>query len=655
MSAASAPVHPAFELTLERLLLERLLRGARVLNGGDRLGRQVRWCHALADVARDGGTDLAAVVVLADADELGPREWEALAQSNCAAVFVRGTASSAAPPGSDGPVVVEVPAPVPRRSVIELVATLSLAHQTHVLYYGQRVHNALAQLLHRGAGITALCSRLARLSDCSAAFVGNDLHLLAFDPGPGGLDPNALTAALKGVERELSVSTSGHHGPSSVAVLDLQVRHRKLTCVAGAINLVEQRDGWVMLLDDAADASEHDLAEHRAAVEQAVTIVGTELIRIRGLEQAEERARGNFVHALLHALFASHADLVARACHYGFDADGRYGVVVANTGGPAGREESPARLAELAGEAARLLTNPYGQTLTSVTGDVIAIVRPVSGARRGQPDLADTELRDYATALDRRLEQRTGRPVLVAFGRPVTGAGAIVESYREARVALELRRRLHVTGVCGFADLRVDSVLLDLAQREEGRRFAAEILGPLRTERDSGLAEVARVYAQAGGNVNEAARRLSVHRNTMLYKLERITRLLRRDVREPDTQFTLWLALRLDDLNETALRVDRDLQAGLRPNAKQPVSITDTTQMARDRQTRKLSAVNAQRPALSPDNGKSRRPTRRGLALLFLRIGSADGSGTVHRLVVVLLDTLDIAAGWRREESVYNA
>jgi DNA-binding PucR family transcriptional regulator len=73
---------------------------------------------------------------------------------------------------------------------------------------------------------------------------------------------------------------------------------------------------------------------------------------------------------------------------------------------------------------------------------------------------------------------------------------------------------------------------------------------------------VARVYAETGGNVNEAARRLSVHRNTMLYKLERITRLLQRDIRDPDTQFTVWLALRLTDLDETARRVNRDLRAG---------------------------------------------------------------------------------------------
>jgi sugar diacid utilization regulator len=552
----------AGETTIGRLLDERVLRGAEVLLGDDLLDRPVQWCHALSSVLRDDGGDLSGVVVLADAAELDDRLWTQLAGSGCAAVFVRsdrGVRPRSLPPRLGDLVVVHVPTSVSRRAVIELVATVSLAHQTHVLQYGQRVHATLAQLLHRGAGLTALCSRLAKLGECSVAVLGTNLHLLAFDPGPNGLDPHAVTTALRAAEKQLDALVARSESPHGVVELTLRVRDRDVACLAAAIQLVEHRDGWMVLLDDAEELTDHDLAEHRVAVEQAVTIVGTELLRVRGLERAEERARGNFVHALLHARFPNHADLVARALHYSFDVAGRYGVVVAQSGGLIARGDSPAKLADMARDAARLLEAPQRQTLTAVVGDVIAVVRQVSTAGRGQVDPAVGELREYAAALDRRLRERSQGDVVVAFGRPVDGAEGIVESYREARIALELRQRLRVSEVCGFADLRVHSVLLDLAQREEGREFSQEILEPLRNERDGSLVEVARVYVEAGGNLNEAARRLSVHRNTMLYKLERIGRLLQRDVRDPDTQFTIWLALRLTDLDEATKRVNRDL------------------------------------------------------------------------------------------------
>ena len=240
--------------------------------------------------------------------------------------------------------------------------------------------------------------------------------------------------------------------------------------------LVEQRDGWMVLLDDAEGLTDHDLAEHRVAVEQAVTIVGTEPFASAASSVPRSApAATSCTRCCTHASPTTPTWWRERA-HYSFDVAGRYAVVVAQSGGLIARGDSPAKLADMARDAGRLLESPQRQTLTAVVGDVIAVVRQVSSARRGQTDPAVGEMREYATVLDRRLRDRSQRDVAVAYGRPVEGAAGIVESYPEARIALELRQRLRVTEVCGFADLRVDSVLLDLAQREEGLEFSREIL-----------------------------------------------------------------------------------------------------------------------------------------------------------------------------------
>lgn len=565
MTVTPAPPREPVQPTLHRLLQERLLRGAEVLAGERGLSRPVQWCHSLQDVVRDGMADLGGVVVLAEAGELDEQRWIDLMNADCPAVFVRGATTVPHPVRvrtEDEMVVVRLPPSVTRTSVQQLVAVLGLAHRAHVLEYGQEVHSTLANLLHRGGGLTALCSRLAKVSHCAAAVMGPDLHLLAFDPGPGNdLEPASVTAAFKGAETQV-MTMAAASGPHAVVTVELTVRDRPVICLAGAIDLVEHRDGWVLLFDSSKHVTEHDLAEHRVAVEQAVTIVGTELLRVRGIERAEERAKGNFVHALLHARFANRADLVARASHYEFDVDARYAVVVAHSGGLLAQRDSPSKLAEMSHAAASVPQVPDRQTLATVVGDVVAVIRRLPAPRRGHADAAAEELRDYAIAWERRLRDRSQKEVLVAFGRPVVGADAITESYREARIALDLRDRLRVDHVCGFADLRVDSVLLDLSQQPGGQEYAEEVLRPLRDERDGRLAEVARVYVEAGGNLNEAARRLNVHRNTMLYKLERISRLLQRDVRSPDAQFAIWLAIRLDELAETARRVNRDLLSG---------------------------------------------------------------------------------------------
>jgi DNA-binding PucR family transcriptional regulator len=81
-------------------------------------------------------------------------------------------------------------------------------------------------------------------------------------------------------------------------------------------------------------------------------------------------------------------------------------------------------------------------------------------------------------------------------------------------------------------------------------------LGPLRSGPD--LLDTLTAYLSEGGNVNATSRILNVHRNTMLAKLDRISRTIGLDVRLPENQFTAWLAVRLDMLNQVQTTVDRE-------------------------------------------------------------------------------------------------
>ncbi|MFD2395937.1 PucR family transcriptional regulator [Prauserella oleivorans] len=194
---------------------------------------------------------------------------------------------------------------------------------------------------------------------------------------------------------------------------------------------------------------------------------------------------------------------------------------------------------------------------------MIAVVRPFDPPRRAAPDAANRIVADYAQTLEKDLGQRVGGPVRVAYGRPVRGAVRIADSYREARIALELRGQLGLEHACGFHDLRVFAALRDLADSEQGRTFADDLLAPLRSSGAGGgeLERAVVAYLECGGNVNAAARRLHVHRNTMLYKLERASRVLHLDLRQAEHQFSLWLAYKLDLLARATAGVDRELRA----------------------------------------------------------------------------------------------
>lgn len=99
-------------------------------------------------------------------------------------------------------------------------------------------------------------------------------------------------------------------------------------------------------------------------------------------------------------------------------------------------------------------------------------------------------------------------------------------------------------------------MLAQVAETEDSRQLVRDVLGPLRSSPD--LLETLEAYLSEGGNINATARTLNVHRNTMLAKLDRISRMLGMDVRDPEHQFTVWLAIRLDLLDEVHSAVERE-------------------------------------------------------------------------------------------------
>ncbi len=568
----SAPALSEGHLTLSRLLLVRAVRPATLVAAGAGADPVISWCLPLDEaLATDGRLD--EVAVYARASELGTDPvtlLSALAARGTVAVIVASDAGADAAAEVDAvrtgwlsqaaiPVAV-LPASVGYLRVSRLIGELSLARETHELRYGLTVHRALAELLHTGAGLTALCYQLSRLSGCPAAILDRQRRLLAFEESQGrGLSPLAVGQAMREAAVELFPEVSPAQAGPMIGVVDFG--GLRATCVVEPIVLAGRHDGWVVVIESGDPPHPHDLAEHRVVVEQAAMIVGTEMLRMRSVEQAEERARGDFVQALLHGRFTTAHDLQVRAQYYGFPVSGAYGVVVASGLADLVSSESPAAMFQLARDAARLHATPGRQTLATVVGDVLVVIREVSHPERGGPADADGQaLAEYASKLESELARRAGRSVLVAYGRVVGQAAAIPQSYRDARVALGLRQRLRIDRVCGFGDLRIYATLADLAVSPAGKAFASEMLSPLRGSRAEDLERVVIEYIETGGNVNATARNLHIHRNTMLYKLDRASRALRLDLRQAEHQFSVWLAYKMAMLAEATEKADHDVR-----------------------------------------------------------------------------------------------
>lgn len=140
-----------------------------------------------------------------------------------------------------------------------------------------------------------------------------------------------------------------------------------------------------------------------------------------------------------------------------------------------------------------------------------------------------------------------GSPVWVGIGQPAGDVTGLHESYQDASAAARLGPT-HGAPNCVFpiGRLRVHQ-LLDSTGHRARARFVESLVGPLRGQ--PGWPETRRTlvaWASSGFNLVHAAERLHIHRNTLIYRLDKISQECGQQVRDPFTGVALFLACLLD-------------------------------------------------------------------------------------------------------------
>ncbi len=262
------------------------------------------------------------------------------------------------------------------------------------------------------------------------------------------------------------------------------------------------------------------------AAEHAATIVGVLLGRERVLAAAAGHVRDDLLSGLLLDRARSAAEAAQWAEHVGFDAGVAHRVLVVvphdrESGGPG------TGAAEVRAEVARppLLAEARDRLARLVPG-VLAVVRDHEVVAL-VPSAADPVAvgTATATALARGRGADRGWPVTVALGREVDDVAGLPRSYDQARRTVEAARRLGREGrLLRFDDLGVHRLLLQVPDPEDARTFAREVLGRLATDDSERTLELIRTlarYFREDGSPQRTAKALSVHPNTVGYRLRR--------------------------------------------------------------------------------------------------------------------------------------
>ncbi|MFI7067942.1 CdaR family transcriptional regulator [Kribbella sp. NPDC050124] len=267
------------------------------------------------------------------------------------------------------------------------------------------------------------------------------------------------------------------------------------------------------------------------------------LLRERALEELV-RDIGSFDADVVDPAF-----LAGRANELGFDLGVARTVVIVEVDEPVpAADGGRSDVATLRPELLRTLRQTFGSAdlVAAMTAGRFAVL-PVLGRRSG--GTAEDRLR-FGQAAVRAIAAGHGFGSRAGIGGAARGIAALQEAYADAGDALHLGKGCAPGETSYVIDgLRAHQVLAAVGHRARSR-LVSVVAGPLATHPDwPELRATLIAWCESGFNLVRTADTLHIHRNTLIYRLEKIERLTGRPWRDHRSTLTMYLACHASQLD----------------------------------------------------------------------------------------------------------
>ena len=142
-------------------------------------------------------------------------------------------------------------------------------------------------------------------------------------------------------------------------------------------------------------------------------------------------------------------------------------------------------------------------------------------------------------------------PCVISIGCPARGVSELKESCEEAMLTARIaQKRSGEPAVVTYEDVALERMISAIPDKAYSRP-SARALEIIREQKDA--AEIIRLitaWCEQGFGVSDTARALFIHKNTLLYRVERIHRLTGYDLRVFRDAMTLYLLLSMQELRD---------------------------------------------------------------------------------------------------------
>ncbi len=532
-------------ITVEDVRKLALPLGTRVVAGDGLLSRSVSWATVFyAETPIGAKTLQKGELVLVAPPELDmPRvttdedivHWAA--DMNAAAVVLGEVASPSlvAEANAYGIPLMVLPPGSRIRMVEKTVVSLLVDRKGQLERRGTQIYRQLTQISSRNEGMSELVTTMARLTNKSIVVQDKRLRIIESSVQPqfiGNWDEIELF--LKSLFN-LPVDMQDRHRVTEIdnPVVMQSLPNPGLARLVSPIITKNIGRGYLSIIGRDTDLDDVDLlvAEHGAAA------CALEMAKAKAISDTEKRLRGTFLDRLLIG-DVNQQEAIRQGERFEHDMTQTHLAIVLSWQG----EKNPSN---------RRLETIINSVVASQQASALVWQRErenevVVFHATDPQDPVDTSMKLAKNVTQEIQRQFSGARVAVGVGQVARDVAAWRHSYRDAVQALELAARLHTDTPLYIGDLGVYQLILSLSDREKLLTFCQKTLGQLEDydhRQNADLIKTLEAFFACHGNLSQTADTLIVHRNTLLYRMNRINEIAQIDLDRPEIRLALHLAL----------------------------------------------------------------------------------------------------------------
>ena len=531
-------------LTIAQSLDMEVFASARVVAGEDGLEKPIRWIHMIdipemAEWSQEGELLFTTAFGLKDSPDLQATLIPDLVERGVVGMVVGvgryfhdipevmiECANELSFP------IIELPWEVPFIEVTRAICENIVRERYDLMQQSLQIHNTLTQLVLMGDDLDALAKALAELVQCPITIEDASFRLLAYASW-GGVDrarqesilqrrtPPALLTELerRGILDELRQSLHPMRIPP------LPEQGLTLERIAAPIVAGREVHGYVWLIVEDRPISELDMI----AIEHAATVAALILLKEKAVYEAGQRLKSSLLDELLEGE-SDLSGLLEKARHFDHSLTQSQQILIF-------RQNKGGDLSNLTRWMEQKIKAQHQPGLLAERGESLVLL------------LGGCQTEEGVRLAHKLWEEgkKEGYLFSVGVGRACREWEKLSESYEEAREALETGPSLLGEEVISFDALGLLYWLRHLPPGvRDKNRFSQVVLtlADYDARRGGELLKTLEAYLDAGRNVQEAARRLFLHRNTLRQRLSKIETLCHLKLSDPLTCLNVHVALK---------------------------------------------------------------------------------------------------------------